>query len=218
MLTRNRADTRERAAPPGGITPVVHNILAVCFFKGTSPRTTRPGDGVSTYLALTFSTLLSSQGTEASFGTPVPISQYRTPPGFPFVLFPAYQILSDPIPAGGILPCLPGLSAVPTGETLADPRPLGPIERFPILISQNTHGKARPKPRRLVVRQFAEWLPRGRPESVFTSGQPEELYVPPGLVSSAGIPSPEASGWVVASTRRRRRRRRIGPYLFARPV
>jgi hypothetical protein len=58
----------------------VHSVLAVCFFKGTS--TTKPDeqarmDGVSTYLALTFGTLLSSQGTEASFG-PGPVS--RTSP------------------------------------------------------------------------------------------------------------------------------------------
>src|SRR2546421_5125700 len=58
---------RGRAAPPGGIIPAVHNILAVPptnqeGFKGTSSLR----DGVSTYLALTFGTLLSSQGTEAS--------------------------------------------------------------------------------------------------------------------------------------------------------
>src|SRR5919198_2811026 len=34
------------------------------------------GDGVSTYLALTFGTLLSSQGTDASFGHPLGL-----PPG-----------------------------------------------------------------------------------------------------------------------------------------
>jgi hypothetical protein len=44
-----------------------------CFFKGTtSPEDTIESraslaDGVSTYLALTFSTLLSSQGTDTSF-------------------------------------------------------------------------------------------------------------------------------------------------------
>ncbi|MDI5967563.1 hypothetical protein, partial [Streptantibioticus silvisoli] len=45
------------------------------------PRTgkTDPMDGVSTYLALTFSTLLSSQGTEATFETVSPAA-----PGFPF--------------------------------------------------------------------------------------------------------------------------------------
>jgi hypothetical protein len=40
---------------------------------------------------------LSSQGTEASFAAVSP-----APPGFPFVS-PAYQTLSVPIPAGGIL-------------------------------------------------------------------------------------------------------------------
>ncbi|TSB42121.1 hypothetical protein FNZ23_11445 [Streptomyces benahoarensis] len=39
-------------------------------FKGTSSQRDA-GDGVSTYLALTFGTLLSSQGTDASF---VPVS------------------------------------------------------------------------------------------------------------------------------------------------
>ncbi|RXS64196.1 hypothetical protein EST92_30985, partial [Streptomyces sp. TM32] len=58
---------------PDGISPVVHSVLAVCAirttwagwtFKGTSSTEV---DGVSTYLALTFGTLLSSQGTDASF-------------------------------------------------------------------------------------------------------------------------------------------------------
>ncbi|EWS94958.1 LOW QUALITY PROTEIN: hypothetical protein SSIG_08093, partial [Streptomyces filamentosus NRRL 11379] len=43
------------------------------------------GDGVSTYLALTFGTLLSSQGTDASFG---PVS-----PG-PSGRFPSFSSLS----------------------------------------------------------------------------------------------------------------------------
>ncbi|MFG1810274.1 hypothetical protein, partial [Streptomyces sp. NPDC049040] len=38
---------------------------------------------------LTFGTLLSSQGTEASFETVSP-----APPGFPFVVFPPYPIPS----------------------------------------------------------------------------------------------------------------------------
>ena len=45
--------------------PAVHSVLAVCF-KGTASRP-EAGDGVSTYLALIFGTLLSSQGTDASF-------------------------------------------------------------------------------------------------------------------------------------------------------
>ncbi|QDY75779.1 hypothetical protein FQU76_03765 [Streptomyces qinzhouensis] len=51
----------------------------MCFFKGTSSPTTRAENGVSTYLALIFGTLLSSQGTDASFR---PFSP--GPPGFPF--------------------------------------------------------------------------------------------------------------------------------------
>ncbi|MGP3953810.1 hypothetical protein, partial [Streptomyces sp. 7N604] len=54
-----------------------------------------PGDGVSTYLALTFGTLLSSQGTDASFKTVSPVS-----PGASLRCFQLYQILipvfSDP--------------------------------------------------------------------------------------------------------------------------
>ena len=42
------------------------SVLAVFFYKGTSSEM----DGVSTYLALTFGTLLSSQGTDTSFGPP----------------------------------------------------------------------------------------------------------------------------------------------------
>ncbi|MEU1168167.1 hypothetical protein ABZ372_51475, partial [Streptomyces sp. NPDC005921] len=46
------------------------------------------GDGVSTYLALTFGTLLSSQGTVASFV----LTLSGFPPGFPSVLrFRLYQ-------------------------------------------------------------------------------------------------------------------------------
>ncbi|MER6961934.1 hypothetical protein, partial [Streptomyces sp. NPDC000618] len=37
------------------------------YFKGTSSSAITAGDGVSTYLALIFGTLLSSQGTDASF-------------------------------------------------------------------------------------------------------------------------------------------------------
>ncbi|MFF8017077.1 hypothetical protein, partial [Streptomyces sp. NPDC007929] len=48
-----------------------------------------PMDGVSTYLALTFGTLLSSQGTVASFV----LALSGFPPGFPSVLrFRLYQI------------------------------------------------------------------------------------------------------------------------------
>ena len=67
------------------------------------------GDGVSTYLALIFGTLLSSQGTDASFV----LTLSGFPPGsFPSVLrFRLYQILS------GLIPCRRGLS---TFTTLTD--------------------------------------------------------------------------------------------------
>ncbi|TGA97574.1 hypothetical protein E4099_23440, partial [Streptomyces palmae] len=59
------------------------------FFKGTSSQTIRPGDGVSTNLALTFGTLLSSQGTDASFGFPLGL-----PPGASLRCFTLYQAIS----------------------------------------------------------------------------------------------------------------------------
>jgi Na+-translocating ferredoxin:NAD+ oxidoreductase RnfE subunit len=69
----------------GRNNPEVHSVLAVFFFKGTTSQTIDGlKTGLSTYLALTFGTLLSSQGTEASFETVSP-----APPGFPFVLHPA---------------------------------------------------------------------------------------------------------------------------------
>ncbi|MDX2703890.1 hypothetical protein PV350_13615, partial [Streptomyces sp. PA03-6a] len=53
------------------------------YYKGTSSEM----DGVSTYLALTFGTLLSSQETEASFETVSPASPgFPGFPGFPFVV------------------------------------------------------------------------------------------------------------------------------------
>ena len=76
------------------------------------------GDGVSTYLALTFGTLLSSQGTEASFV----LTLSGFPPGaFPSVLrFRLYQIFSRPdflgafqVPASAFpFPAVPTLSEV----------------------------------------------------------------------------------------------------------
>ncbi|MFG2124807.1 hypothetical protein, partial [Streptomyces sp. NPDC048710] len=62
------------------------------------------GDGVSTYLALIFGTLLSSQGTVASFV----LTLSGFPPGFPSV----FPTLSDPFgvrfPVGGIALSLSG--------------------------------------------------------------------------------------------------------------
>ena len=64
------------------------------LFKGTSNLPKQVG--VSTYLALTFGTLLSSQGTDASFV----LTLSGFPPGFSFGIscFRLYQTLSCPIP------------------------------------------------------------------------------------------------------------------------
>src|SRR5687768_902143 len=59
--------THTRAERSGGIGPTVHSVLAVFSSKEPHPRPSLAGDGVSTYLALIFGTLLSSQGTDASF-------------------------------------------------------------------------------------------------------------------------------------------------------
>ena len=113
---------------------VVHSVLAVCFFKGTSPQPViRPETGYQLNLALIFGTLLSSQGTDASFVLtlagfppgaslrscvsdsirpfPVPISSVLSRfslSRFPFRRFRLYQILSasDPQSAGFAFPAL----------------------------------------------------------------------------------------------------------------
>ncbi|MFJ7530422.1 hypothetical protein ACIQ1S_36465, partial [Streptomyces griseus] len=63
--------------------------------------------GVSTYLALTFGTLLSSQGTDASLGPVSPGASGRFPSVllcFAVLRFRLYQTLSCPIP-GRSGPC-----------------------------------------------------------------------------------------------------------------
>nr|PPQ60699.1 hypothetical protein C5F59_31480 [Streptomyces sp. QL37] len=65
----------------------------VGLFKGTTNLPKQAG--VSTYLALTFGTLLSSQGTDASFGPVSPGPSGRFPS---FLRFRLYQTLSCPIP------------------------------------------------------------------------------------------------------------------------
>ncbi len=115
-----------RAVRQGGIIPAAHSVLAVVFQRNLNQPGTWPV-GVSTYLALTFSTLLSSQGTDASFvltlsGFPpgaslrylvfptlsdsfasdflgaFPVPAPRFRFAFPFRRFRLYQILSGLIP------------------------------------------------------------------------------------------------------------------------
>ncbi|MFC1233313.1 hypothetical protein, partial [Streptomyces sp. Sce081] len=47
--------------------PIVHSVLAVFFQRNLNDADGVRLVGVSTYLALIFGTLLSSQGTDASF-------------------------------------------------------------------------------------------------------------------------------------------------------
>ena len=73
----NQRNSRSRALRPRYNRPTPKGED---FFKGTSTTTRCAADGVSTYLALTFGTLLSSQGADASFETVSP-----APPGASFV-------------------------------------------------------------------------------------------------------------------------------------
>jgi len=91
MFTRNRVHTsRERNNHRN--KAAVLSVLAVFFQRNLDHRKIFPTDGVSTYLALIFGTLLSSQGTDASFV----LTLSGFPPGsFPSVLrFRLYQTVS----------------------------------------------------------------------------------------------------------------------------
>ena len=103
MFSRNR-DYTTRAEPSGGIIPTIHCVLASAPHPGVGVRTfskeppTHQRWAGVVNLALTFGTLLSSQGTDASFVlTRETLSGF--PPGsFPSVLrFRLYQTLSCPI-------------------------------------------------------------------------------------------------------------------------
>ena len=87
MFSRNRVHTRVERNDRRN-SPTVHSVLAVLFQRNLVP-VVMTGDGVSTYLALIFGTLLSSQGTDASF--------VLTLSGFPPGAFPSvFPTLSDP--------------------------------------------------------------------------------------------------------------------------
>src|SRR5690606_26583125 len=112
MFSRNRDEHHESGAR-GGIVPS-HTASSLSFFKGTSPQQ-KAGDGVSTYLALTFGTLLSSQGTDASFV----LTLSGFPPGASLRCFRLYQIFPIRFPR-----CFPGARAFafpfPAGPTLSE--------------------------------------------------------------------------------------------------
>src|SRR5689334_20484846 len=142
MFTRDRVTHHES----GTTTGLRRSFTAssMCFSKEPRHQEKLPGVGVSTYLALIFGTLLSSQGTDASFVLtlsgfppgaslrscvsdsirpfPDPISSAlsRFPLSrFPFRRLRLYQILSGLTPSQR--GCPPGRWAVPTSQTLADP-------------------------------------------------------------------------------------------------
>ena len=95
MFTGNPVQHHESGTRGGIVLSLTASSL--CYFKGTSSSAITAVDGVSTYLALTFGTLLSSQGTKASFV----LTLSGFPPGFPSV----FPTLSDPFgvrfPVGG---------------------------------------------------------------------------------------------------------------------
>src|SRR3954465_14925974 len=96
---------------------------SLCFLQRNLATGTRPMDGVSTYLALIFGTLLSSQGTDASFV----LTLSGFPPGASLrsccLAFPTLSDLSDPISSGScsVLLFAFGLFGLPAVSTLSDP-------------------------------------------------------------------------------------------------
>src|SRR5690242_19640126 len=105
MFTGHPVHTHESGTTGGIIRRFTASSLCISSKEPRPDRTA--GDGVSTYLALTFGTLLSSQGTDASFV----LTLSGFPPGASLRCFRLYQILS------GLIPCRRGLS---TFTTLTD--------------------------------------------------------------------------------------------------
>ena len=127
MFTGNPVGTHG-SGTTGGIVRSP-SASSLCFFKGTS-TIDDPMDGVSTYLALTFGTLLSSQGMVASFV----LTLSGFPPGASLRCFRLYQIFSRSdflgafqVPALAFpFPAVPTLSEIlsrfpaPPGNVLRD--------------------------------------------------------------------------------------------------
>ncbi|CAL2069077.1 conserved protein of unknown function [Streptomyces murinus] len=98
MFTGNPVNTLKSGTVGGIVRPFTASSL--CLFQRNHVPVVMTGDGVSTYLALTFGTLLSSQGTVASFV----LTLSGFPPGFPSC-FRLYQIFPIRFPR-----CLPVLA------------------------------------------------------------------------------------------------------------
>src|SRR3954453_12008231 len=90
MFTGNPVDTHESGATTGIRRSLTASSL--CFLqRNLAPADA--GDGVSTYLALIFGTLLSSQGTDASFV----LTLSGFPPGPSLRFSKLYQCFSGPL-------------------------------------------------------------------------------------------------------------------------
>src|SRR5882757_8613022 len=109
-LMKDCGDDTTRAEPRGGIIPSgsqrprcapTEHCPAGLFQRNLAPAE-MAGDGVSTYLALIFGTLLSSQGTDASFV----LTLSGFPPGFSLRSCVSDSIRPFPVP----IPCRLGLS------------------------------------------------------------------------------------------------------------
>src|SRR5690349_12124312 len=107
MFSRDRDRTHESGTTEGMIQWFTASSL--CLFQRNLAPTEPAGNGVSTYLALIFGTLLSSQGTDASF--------VLTLSGFP----PGASLrscVSDSIrPFRRLIPRQRGLSSRPLGRS-----------------------------------------------------------------------------------------------------
>src|SRR3954470_1791841 len=101
MFSRNRDEHHESGAR-GGIIPS-HTASSLCFFQRNLVPTVTAGDGVSTYLALIFGTLLSSQGTVASFV----LTLSGFPPGFSLRSCVSDSIRPFPVPISSVLSRFP---------------------------------------------------------------------------------------------------------------
>ena len=88
MFTGHPVHTHESGTTGGIIRRFTASSLCISSKEPRPDRTA--GDGVSTYLALTFGTLLSYQGTDASFV----LTLSGFPPGASLRCFRLYQILS----------------------------------------------------------------------------------------------------------------------------
>ena len=201
------AHTRERCEKQK--QSLAHSVLAVFLQRNLDHHHVM--DGVSTYLALTFGTLLSSQGTDASFV----LTLSGFPPGASLRCFRLYQILFRPDPRSAGLSFRPlGRSDVSNLSGFSRRFPIGPLVGPKRVDESPSNGirACRNRPGRGIV--LVVWVPQGRPSccpgTMTTPWQPGEPYgsgkglsrFPCQDHQSRSLSRPPASGWA-CSTRRR---------------